>query len=115
MTTSELVKDLKRLGIRLEAHGDRLRYSPRSAVTPDVVAELKRHKGDLLAILRSQIDTPAIDLTDATAVWNAVLDRVEGSALFPPSAMEALRSASVRWENDVDNGPVQRTASQTDS
>jgi hypothetical protein len=45
--------DLARLGIRLEAHGDRLRYSPRSAVTPDLSDRMKAHKNQLLAMLRT--------------------------------------------------------------
>jgi len=52
MTATRLMADLVRLGIRLEAHGDRLRYSPRSAVTPELAERLKAHKDDLLAILR---------------------------------------------------------------
>ena len=44
--------DLAQLGIRIEAHGDRLRYSPRSAVTPDLGQRMKAHKGELLAMLR---------------------------------------------------------------
>ena len=48
------------LEIQLEAHGDRLRYWPRSAVTPDVADRIKTHKGDLLAILRSA-DAPQLN------------------------------------------------------
>ena len=52
MSATQLMTDLARLGIHIEAHGDRLRYSPRSAVTPDLADRMKAHKGDLLAILR---------------------------------------------------------------
>ncbi|WP_146449869.1 TubC N-terminal docking domain-related protein [Bythopirellula polymerisocia] len=45
--------DLSRLGIRIEAHGDRLRYSPRLAVTPDLAERMKAHKSELLEILQS--------------------------------------------------------------
>jgi hypothetical protein len=48
----QLLADLDRLGILLEAYNDRLRYSPRSALTPDLLNRLKAHKGELLAILR---------------------------------------------------------------
>lgn len=53
MSATDLLVDLTRLGIRLEARGDRLRYHPRSAVTPDVADQMKTHKGELLAMLRS--------------------------------------------------------------
>jgi hypothetical protein len=46
-----IIADLTRLGIRLEANGDRLRYSPRSAVTPDLANRMETHKSELLAIL----------------------------------------------------------------
>ena len=52
MSAAELLLDLARRGIRLEAHGERLRYFPRSAVTPDLLDRLKAHKGELLAMLR---------------------------------------------------------------
>lgn len=90
------MNDLARLGIRIEAHGDRLRYSPRSAVTPDLADRMKAHKGELLALLRDDPEAPAIDLTNAMAVWQAALDRLEGNPLFPPDVMKALRAANVR-------------------
>ena len=52
MSAAELLLDLGRLGIRLEAHGERLRYCPRSALTPDLLDRLKAHKAELLALLR---------------------------------------------------------------
>ena len=88
--------DLVQMGIRLEAHGDRLRYSPRSAVTPNLANRMKAHKGELLAILRRDPDAPAIDLTNATAVWQAALGRLEGDPLFPPDVdADACASISV--------------------
>lgn len=67
MTAGELLTDLTRLGIRLEAHGERLRFFPRSAVTPDLADRMKFHKSGLLAALRSggriEVDTEnAIEL-----------------------------------------------------
>ena len=80
MTATTLIKDLARLGIQLKADGERLRYSPRSAVTPDLAAQMKYHKAGLLALLRNPTDVPEIDPTNAAAVWQAALDRLEGSA-----------------------------------
>lgn len=72
--------DLARLGIRIEARGDRLRYSPRSAVTPDLTDRMKAHKGELLAIL-----------------WQETLDRLDSDPLFPPDVLAGLRAADVDW------------------
>ena len=96
--------DLAQFGIRIEAQGDRLRYSPRSAVTPDLARRMKAHKGELLAILRPEADAPTIDLTDAMAVWQAALDRLEGDPLFPPDVMEAMRAADAQWADDPEAG-----------
>ena len=63
MSAAQLMTELTRLGIRIEAHGDRLLYSPRSAVTPDLADRMKAHKGELLAILRRDPEAPAIDLS----------------------------------------------------
>ena len=51
MSAADLLLDMGRLGIRLEADGERLRYFPRSALTPDLLDRLKAHKGELLATL----------------------------------------------------------------
>jgi hypothetical protein len=67
MSAAQLITDLARLGIRIKAHGDRLRYSPRSAVTPDLADRMKAHKGKLLAILRRDPDSPA-EMREAVGV-----------------------------------------------
>ncbi len=63
MSAARLMTDLAQLGIRIEAHGDRLRYSPRSALTPDLADRMKVHKAELLAILwpEGAPHTPAIE------------------------------------------------------
>jgi hypothetical protein len=94
--------DLVRLGIRIEALGDRLRYSPRSVVTPDLAERMKIHKGELLAVLRRDMDARTIDLTNATEVWRASLRRLEGDPRFPPNVMAALRVANAQWGDDLE-------------
>ena len=100
MSEAELILDLGRLGIQLEADGERLRFFPRSALTPDLLARLKSHKAALLAMLRPTTEVAGIDRTGVAAVWQAALDRLEGNSLFPPDEMEALRAADVRWADD---------------
>jgi hypothetical protein len=51
MSADELLLELDQRGIRLEAAGDRLRYHPRAAVTPALLARLKILKRDVLALL----------------------------------------------------------------
>ncbi len=59
---TNLLIDLARLGIRLEAHGDRLRYHPRSALTPDLAEQLRTHKAELLAVLGPTVRPEAAKL-----------------------------------------------------
>jgi hypothetical protein len=61
---------------------------------------MKAHKGELLAILRRDPEAPTIDLTDATSVWHAALDRLEGDPRFSTDVMEALRAAAAQWADD---------------
>jgi hypothetical protein len=56
MNAADLLLDLGRLGIRFEADGERLRYFPRSALPPDRLNLLKKHKAELLATLRPTPD-----------------------------------------------------------
>ena len=40
---AELLVEVSRLGIELVAHGDRLRYRPRRALTPDLAERLTEY------------------------------------------------------------------------
>jgi len=65
MSAAELLLDLGRLGILLEADGERLRFHPRSALTPDLLDLLKAHKADLLAAIERFEERAAIREFDA--------------------------------------------------
>jgi hypothetical protein len=96
MTAAELLIELNRRGIRLEADGDRLRYHPRSAVTPDLEARLKYQKPSLLAALRGEPGA-LVRLLDAAELWQAALDRLKDDLDFDADEMAALRTANVQW------------------
>ena len=68
--------DLGQLGIRLEAHGNRLRFWPRSAVTPDLTDRMKSRKGELLAILRPEAS--GAGESDLTCCWCRSTRLVDG-------------------------------------
>lgn len=61
-TPAALLAELAALGIELRAHGDRLRFRPQTAMTPELAARVKAHKPDLLAML-ADTETPAGDAT----------------------------------------------------
>lgn len=53
VTLSQLLTELARLGIRLKADGERLRYAPKSALPPELAKRLREHKPAVLAYLRT--------------------------------------------------------------
>ncbi len=69
MNLTPLLADVARLGIRLEARGDALRFHPRSAVTPELAERLKAHKAELLALLSrpTPAEPPAEPATPSNA------------------------------------------------
>ena len=91
MSVIDLMIDLRDRGIQLEADGDRLRYSPKAAMTPELAERVKAHKPELLTILTA-------DDVRAAALWQAALDLLEDDPEFPPETLAACRKASVRWE-----------------
>ncbi len=70
MSAAQLMNELAQRGIRIEASGDRLRYSPRSAVTPELADRMKAHKGELVTILRSM----SVDIGECTACGDKLLE-----------------------------------------
>lgn len=97
MNAAQLLDDLRQLGIRLESDGDKLRFFPRSKATPELVEQMKSHKAELLAILDDGPGETEINIFDAGAVWQAIIDRVETDPDFPPDLIEALRNGSAQW------------------
>lgn len=55
----ELLTDLAHHGVRIEGVHDRLRLSPRCAVTPELVERVKRHKAELLPVAAPGDDVTA--------------------------------------------------------
>lgn len=117
LTLAQLLADCDTRGVQLlpAADGRLTINAPEDALTPDLVARLRTHKPDVLAILRSAPDIPAIAPGDAAArvastnhaptVWQATLERLEGDPLFPPEFLADLRQCSVRWEGDGPQHP----------
>ena len=79
MTAITLLNDLTRLQIQLMADGDRLRYAPRSAVTPVLVEQIEAHKGELLEILRYPTAGPAVALHETATASPAASEQLSGN------------------------------------
>ena len=86
MTAITLLNDLTRLQIQLKADGDRLRYAPRSAVTPALAEQIKAHKGELLEILRNPTTCPEMTPRDTATTSPAASEQLSGN---PPTCNAA--------------------------
>ncbi len=51
MLVSEVLAEASRRGILLVPRGERLRFWPKSALTPELLAELREHKAEILAAI----------------------------------------------------------------
>ena len=51
MTAVQIIRDLQSRGVELRAEGNRLRFRPKEALTPDTVEVLRRHKSEIIAAL----------------------------------------------------------------
>ena len=86
MNATRLLEDLTRLGIRLEAFGDRLRYHPRSAVTAVLADRMKAHKAELLAMLQA----PDVQPTDIVAAGWTEQETPDGWRILERADMAGL-------------------------
>lgn len=61
MTTPELLATLHTHGVRVRVVGDHLRLAPVAVVTPELLAQVREHKPELLRLLatRHEVSTPA--------------------------------------------------------
>jgi hypothetical protein len=112
----DLMSGLREHGILSEAHGDRLRYSPKAAMTPELAERVKTHKPVLLAILTANDVSAAV-------LWQAALDLLEGDPDFPTAILADYRRASVHWEfertvgdhaSGLSGGAIEHDAPQCD-
>ncbi|MFO0839906.1 MAG: hypothetical protein U1D55_15450 [Phycisphaerae bacterium] len=88
MSAAAVLAQVCRRGIRLVAVGDRLRFAPASAVTPELREALAQNKPELLRLLTDPDDAGRTD-------WRARLTDAERQ-LFPPNA-----NPPADWIRDV--------------
>ena len=53
MTAIDIIQDLRRRGVELQAAGDRLRFRPAGAIPPDLLERLREHKAEIIAALET--------------------------------------------------------------
>ena len=85
MTAPEFLASLQASGIQVRVVGDHLRLKPVDAITPELLAEARRLKPDLLRLLAPGISAPAECAWCGAALAPYVLDLVGRPALLCPS------------------------------
>jgi hypothetical protein len=104
MSVDELLDALGELGIEIKADGDRLRFRPRSALTPELECWLKVHKAELLAGLRGEAPNLPMSLPEAQAVWDALVKEIATEPDFPAGVAGAMRAATAHWATEDPQG-----------
>ncbi len=92
MTPSDLLAGLAERGIVLDAHEGSLRFRPKSAVGPDLLALIRQHKGALL------------DLLAIPPRWDEYHDAIAW-AFANPTTREEI---GPHWMTDPDGWPGSR-------
>ncbi|MFQ5733601.1 MAG: hypothetical protein ACE5KM_16820 [Planctomycetaceae bacterium] len=103
MTVPDLLETLRRGGVSIRADGDRLRLSPREAVSPELIDELRLHKAEILTRLSNHPDSVTAEDRQAAyeeAVAEATRLYCGGHIDWPSvdAAAELILSASTRRE-----------------
>ena len=101
--TVELYQRAGRLGLRLEARGDKLAVIPAKRCPPDFADTLRQHKQEILSLLEGQ----AVGLAPDCAPWLHVARQViEGE--FDPVLDDSVRGSLVIGLRSVPHPLCQR-------
>ena len=95
-TAAALLVDLIGRGIELRAEGERLRFRPVTAMTPELAERVKAHKAELLDLL-NPASMPDIQPDDLPETWRelyeerAAIREYDGEQSREHAEAEALR------------------------
>jgi len=90
-----ILADVARRGITLQAHAGKVRFRPRSAMTPDLAQRIKAHRSALLALLSN----PGADTTPPAAAPVGP-DEQESGVSSVVSVSERTRAVRGLWSED---------------
>ena len=95
---SQLLAELNQLGVAVWAVGDHLRFKPRSAVDPGLLARLRIVKPEILVLLDEEATEVPLVQARVVARSAAGVEVVEVQPINPPGP--------IRWERRVSFGGV---------
>ncbi len=98
MVLTELMGKIRGRGVTLSIVGDRLRYSPASCMTPELVEGLREHKADILEALEGCESVPTSEHFDTSPMISTTaevleLARAHFGEIAPESRQEAPYAA----------------------
>jgi hypothetical protein len=105
---AKLLANLVRRGVELRVQGDRLRYRPKTAVTPELMSDLEAHKLELLALLSAKEGDGASSskVLDANLAGSAHgSEPPTGGLVYPESEITVDDARHKGWVDIEDTRP----------
>ena len=104
MNPAALLSDLHSRGVELTAEGDRLRYrAPRGALSPELLADLRSHKAEILAELTQDGDSAESAALDSGVPAAVLVDSPRYGEVWV--ATDAEIAAAIRIEEQRRDRP----------
>ena len=97
MTATEILSELERRGVHLELAGDKLRWRPNEAVTPDLVEALRQSKAEIIATLTGG-KTTGLGQCPGPEKCGGCYEVRLGVHLHPPKISEEWKAWIAKWE-----------------
>ena len=105
MNATEILSELERRGVHLEVAGDKLRWRPKEAVTPELVEVLKQWKPEIIAALTSSKMT-GLGKCPGPERCGGCYEVSPGIHLHPPKVSEEWKAWLTKWQPKKGN-PIQ--------
>lgn len=109
--TAELLTDLQALGVILAAEGDRLRFHPKDKVTPELLAQLRTCKGELMAMFGTGYGNET-DLATAETYTAQFFDGHGRRRKAPTKCQD--KAEALRYANHLENQARKRRTGEID-
>ena len=106
MSAAELLAEVERLGVRLEAQGGQLRYrAPKGTLTPEILTSLAQHKAEIIAALTGG-KTNGVGQCPGPERCGGCYEVSPGVHLHPPKVSEEWKAWLTKWQPKEGN-PIQ--------
>jgi len=97
MTATDILSELARRGVHLEVAGEKLRWRPKEAVTPDLVAALKQWKAEIIASL-TDCKMTGFGKCPGPERCGGCYEVSPGVHLHPPKVSEDWKAWLAKWQ-----------------